>query len=246
LDYEFLKILEKDTAERKIAVDFSLSETPNGFSLNATDEDGNEVSLSFEAKKEKAQHTEKAAENIKTQLSKLGNTDFYAKNVVLPIIGIAGQARNDKECFFIPNSLLTENRRQIIEKLAEKRREAFLSKKGIAELNRTTHPYPITRSVSAVRLRSLTAVEMSYLGNVHNQKAAEFYRQHGVADIAPSFETQQPNNVPVMFAKHCLRFSFGLCPKMGAKNISPLYLMYKNEKLRLDFDCEKCEMQVIV
>jgi hypothetical protein len=22
--------------------------------------------------------------------------------------------------------------------------------------------------------------------------------------------------------------------------------MYKNEKLRLDFDCEKCEMQVIV
>ena len=219
VDFDFLKTLEKETAERKIAVDISLSETGNDnattFLLDATDEDENTVSLSFEAKKEKAQNIEKAAENIKIQFSKLGNTDFYLRTFSL-----------QTQCF-IPNSLLSNWRKKIIEKLSEKRTENYVFVRK--EIFPTSHFYP-TR-------------ELSYLGNVHNKKAKEFYLQHGVTDIAASFETEKPANVPVMFMKHCLRYSLGMCRN---EKKSPLHLIYQNKKLCLEFDCEKCEMKIIV
>ncbi|MCL2245495.1 MAG: U32 family peptidase [Lentimicrobiaceae bacterium] len=217
LDFDFIKTLEKETAKRKIAVDLSLSELPNGFMLNACDEDNNTISLSFETKKEEAQDAEKAAENIKNQLSKLGNTDFHKRSFRL----LWGDA-----CFFIPNSLLSDWRRKIVEALSAKRADnyVFLRKK----IEPTTHPYP-TR-------------ELTYLGNVHNEKAKDFYTQHGVNEIAASFEKEKITNVPLMFTKHCLKFSLGLCGRSDVKE--PLFLIYRNEKLRLEFDCNLCEMRI--
>ena len=49
-----------------------------------------------------------------------------------------------------------------------------------------------------------------------------------------------------MITKHCLRFSFNLCPKQ-VKGIrpDPMVLMNGNEKLTLRFDCKPCEMHVV-
>jgi putative protease len=56
-----------------------------------------------------------------------------------------------------------------------------------------------------------------------------------------------------MITKHCLRYSFNLCPKQakgvqgvqGQVRAEPMTLVSGNEKLTLRFDCAPCEMHVI-
>ena len=51
-----------------------------------------------------------------------------------------------------------------------------------------------------------------------------------------------------MFTKHCLRYSMGWCPTYQKKKSpykEPYYLLYKETRLRLHFDCKHCQMQVI-
>lgn len=62
---------------------------------------------------------------------------------------------------------------------------------------------------------------LSYLGNVDNRRARAFYERHGVKVIAPAFECGcERGEVSLMITKHCLRFSFNLCPKQ-VKGIRP-------------------------
>lgn len=92
---------------------------------------------------------------------------------------------------------------------------------------------------------------LSYLGNVSNPKARGFYEKHGVKLIEPAFECNADNvtkagEVSLMITKHCLRYSFNLCPKQ-VKGIrpDPLILSNGNDTLTLRFDCKPCEMHVI-
>jgi putative protease len=54
-----------------------------------------------------------------------------------------------------------------------------------------------------------------------------------------------------MITKHCLRFSFNLCPKQakgvtGVKTkVAPMQLIHGDEVLTLKFDCKPCEMHVV-
>jgi len=56
-----------------------------------------------------------------------------------------------------------------------------------------------------------------------------------------------------MITKHCLRFSFNLCPKQakgvqglqGQMRAEPMTLVSGNERYALRFDCKPCEMHVI-
>ena len=78
-------------------------------------------------------------------------------------------------------------------------------------------------------------------------KAQTFYTSHGVKSIAPAFELSPLENVPLMFTKHCLRYSMGWCPvhqKQKSPWKEPFYLMYKDTRLRLEFDCKHCQMLV--
>ena len=88
---------------------------------------------------------------------------------------------------------------------------------------------------------------LNYLGNVFNRQARAFYEKHGVRLIEPAYECQQEaGEVSLMITKHCLRYSFQLCPKQ-VKGIrpEPLILMSGKEKLELRFDCKACEMHVV-
>jgi putative protease len=95
---------------------------------------------------------------------------------------------------------------------------------------------------------------LSYLANVYNQKAHDFYAQHGVKVIAPAYEAvQELGEVSLMITKHCVRFSLSLCPKQakgvtgvqGFVKAEPLQLINGREKLTLRFDCKPCEMHVM-
>jgi putative protease len=81
-----------------------------------------------------------------------------------------------------------------------------------------------------------------------NSKAEAFYRQHGVEQIEPAFEKVAQREVPLMFCKHCLRFSMGWCPKQQQGRSpyrEPYYLVASDGKrFRLEFDCKLCQMKL--
>ena len=80
-----------------------------------------------------------------------------------------------------------------------------------------------------------------------NEKARAFYEKHGVSVIEPAYECNvEKGEVSLMITKHCLRFSFNLCPKqVKGLRPDPMILMNGAEKLTLRFDCKPCEMHVI-
>ena len=95
---------------------------------------------------------------------------------------------------------------------------------------------------------------LSFLGNVFNHKAHDFYVRHGVKVIAAAYEAhEEEGEVSLMITKHCVRFSMSLCPKQakgvtgvqGTIKAEPLMLINGKEKLTLRFDCKPCEMHVV-
>lgn len=218
-DQAFEKILRGKTADRRVGVELFFIETSTGFSLRLTDEDG--VSAVFETACDKlpAQKPEAVNDNIKNQLSKLGNTIYEATDIHVDI----------HSPWFFPASQLGEWRRQAVEKLDEARTKAYVRK---------LRPEPVAATFPIKQL--------SYLGNVTNQLAETFYLEHGVEELKPGFEVKAEEGVPLMFCKHCIKFSLGWCPKEGYKATfkEPLYLRNNDQVYQLTFDCKVCEMHI--
>ena len=220
-DQEFEKLMQKKSAERKIAVDICLAENNFGFTLSFTDEDDNSVSLTLERVKEPARTPQ--ADNLRNQLSKLGNTPFEANDIKIDL----------SDNWFIPSSELSELRRNAVEKLLEARR-----------INYRREVFRLKESKTKFSISTLT-----YLGNVMNSSAAEFYKNHGVLKVMPAFEKEQPKDAVLMFCKHCIRYSMGWCPvhhKVRSLFREPYYLVSSDgRRFRLEFDCKQCQMKVL-
>ncbi len=218
-DHEFEKLLSKKSADRKIRVAINMIEIPSGFSLEIVDEDDNYVIVNFNQEKQPAQKDQR--ENIKNNLSKTGNTIFDVTEVNI----------NWKESWFIPSSVVSEWRRQVTERLLSVRKINY--KQDIVKHQQTYHPFPVKN--------------ISYLGNVMNNKSKDFYEQHQSEVVQPAFEKQEQKDVPLMFTRHCIKQSLGWCPKETMEKHpykEPFFLIYNNTKLRLSFDCKACEMKV--
>lgn len=219
-DQEFDRVMQRKSAERRILVAIQLEENNFGFTLTLCDEDDNRVSLTLQREKEPA-HTPQS-ENLKNQLGKLGNTPFEAGEISI----------NFSENWFIPSSEIADLRRRAVEKLLEVRRISYRRPEG--RFPHTVHPYLVQ--------------ELTYLGNVMNGMAREFYHDHGVKRIAPAFEKEAPSGAVLMFCKHCIRYAMGWCPvrhKVKPPFREPFYLISGDGKrFRLEFDCKRCEMKV--
>ena len=228
-DHAFMRLLEKDSAQRKIALALSLYETPNGFALTVTDENNFSATATCEAEKQGAQHVEKAEISLRENLSKLGNTDFTAQKVEL----------NMRQPWFIPASVINQLRRDALEQLIQTRTLGY-ERPALRAPAEPPAVYPEDT--------------LSYLANVYNKQARAFYQKHGVKLIAAAYEANQTlEEVPVMITKHCLRFSHGLCPKeakgvigvQGTVTAEPMTLISGNDRYTLKFDCKPCEMHVM-
>lgn len=219
-DQEFEKILSRESAKRKIAVELLLEDHAFGFSLTLTDEDRNLVTLALPRDKELARSPQ--TKNLEEQLAKLGNTPFEAIKVEVRF----------SDNWFIPVSALADLRRKAVDELLTLRSINY--KREVSVWKSTSHAYPQT--------------ELTYLGNVMNSKAHSFYAAHGVKNIAPAFEKQPVEDAVLMFCKHCLRFSMGWCPvhqKGRSPYKEPYYLVSSDGKrFRLSFDCKNCQMKV--
>lgn len=222
-DAKFEQQMAKPSAERHLAVNIIFGDNSFGFTLCMEDESGARVMITRPFKKEKARKNQQ--DNIKTQLSKLGNTPFETKNIDIEM----------KEDWFVPSSVLTDMRQQATEKLILSHRIRY--QLDTVKFKQPSKPVPFIQQ------------KLTYLGNVANMKAESFYRKHEVAEITKAFELQQEKNVPLMFTKHCLRYSMGWCPLHGESKSpfkEPYFLIYKDKRLRLHFDCKNCEMQISI
>lgn len=219
-DQEFDKLMQKKSAERKIAVDICLTENNFGFTLSINDENENSVSLTLQREKEPARTPQ--TDNLRNQLGKLGNTPFEARDIRIDL----------SDNWFIPSSELSELRRNAVERLLELRKINY--RQEIFRLKEGKSKFPVST--------------LTYLGNVMNNSAAEFYKNHGVLKVMPAFEKEQPKDVVLMFCKHCIRYSMGWCPvhhKVRSPFREPYYLVSSDgRRFRLEFDCKQCQMKV--
>ncbi|MDO9205561.1 U32 family peptidase, partial [Methylotenera sp.] len=228
-DHAFMRLLEKDSAMRKIALQMIFAETSDGFTLSVTDESGVSSTVQCIANKQRADNIEKAETSLRDNLSKLGNTDFTANEIYL----------QTTQTWFVPASVINNLRRDAIEQLQMARQAAY-QRPPCREVAEPPAIYPEDT--------------LSYLANVYNQKARAFYQKHGVKIIAKAYEANEElGEVPVMITKHCLRFSHGLCPKeakgvigvQGTVTAEPMTLINGNDRFTLKFDCKPCEMHVM-
>ena len=218
-DQAFEKILKGKTAERKVGVEVLFKETLNGFSLRLTDEDGISSIIETVCDKQPAQKPDAVFDNIRNQLSKLGNTIYEVKDIQIEI----------NSPWFFPASQLSDWRRNAIEKLDGVRENAY-----------------VRAPKHEIKSASFPTNQLTYLGNVTNKLAEEFYREHGVVEIMPGFEVNAQEGVPLMFTKHCIKSTLGWCPKSGYKATfkEPLYLRNNDQVYELTFDCKACEMRI--
>lgn len=226
LDHNWQQALLKTSSERRIGVDIELGGWQEQLVLTLTSEEGVSVTHTLDGQFDEAKNAQKALESLKDGLAKLGQTRYYAQAITVNLPG----------ALFVPNSLLNQLRRETVEMLEEARLANYQrgSRKPVA----TPAPiYPETH--------------LSFLANVYNHKAREFYHRYGVQLIDAAFEAhEEKGDVPVMITKHCLRFAFNLCPKQAKGNIkswraTPMQLVHGDEVLTLKFDCRPCEMHVI-
>lgn len=226
LDHNWQQALLKTSSERRIAVDIELGGWEEQLILTMTCEDGISVTHTLDGLFEVANNAEKALNSLKDGVAKLGQTIYYARNIAV----------NLPDALFVPNSLLNQFRRETAEMLDDARLANYPRGSRKAE----TVPAPV-----------YPESHLSFLANVYNHKAREFYHRHGVQLIDAAYEAhEEKGDVPVMITKHCLRFAFNLCPKQAKGNIKswkamPMQLVNGDEVLTLKFDCRPCEMHVI-
>ena len=226
---DWVRGLERKSAERRIGAWLRLAEVPGGLKLSLTDEDGCVGEASASVELQTARDPSQADAKLREQLARLGETIFSAHDIALEL----------STPKFVPASTLNALRRDAVAALEAAREMS---------LGRLPRAKPVEPPVS------YPEDTLSYLANVYNHKARDFYARHGVKVIAAAYESQEEEGeVSLMITKHCVRFSLSLCPKQakgvtgvqGQVRAEPLQLINGKEKLTLRFDCKPCEMHVV-
>jgi 23S rRNA 5-hydroxycytidine C2501 synthase len=228
-DMDWVRGLEKNSAERRIGAWLTLDESADGLLLTVTDEDGHTGSATLPGPLQDAKDPSQAEAKLRANLSRLGDTLFQPLDVTLNLNGPR----------FVPVSQLNALRRDAVERLEAARSAAW---------HRLPRAKPVEPPVN------YPEDTLTYLANVFNHKARDFYAKHGVKVIAAAYEShEEEGEVSLMITKHCVRFSLSLCPKQakgvtgvqGTVKAEPMQLVNGKEKLTLRFDCKPCEMHVV-
>ena len=254
-DQAFEKILAGKTAERKIPIKITFSlydeDGHSGFSAEAqyvseqgigwNSDDSNlmgKTVVAFEHNlAQKPQH-----DNIVRQLSKLGGTIYECREVKI---------KNQADNYFIPSSVLTELRRNLIEDI-EKNADISSSEKAVSGSLSSAED---SLQESKVKVWQREYGKYGYLYNIANKSAHEFYKQHGMNHTENAFELSKTSfqgtktgESLIMQCRHCIRYSLGYCVKRGGKKPTwkePLYLeLGDGRRFRLEFACNVCQMNI--
>ncbi|MBE6338021.1 MAG: U32 family peptidase [Lentimicrobiaceae bacterium] len=255
-DLVWQKEVEKSQGNRKMKIDLIFTDTEDGFALSAKlhDTDSEYITTYLSTEKEIANNADKALENIKNKLSQWGDTEFVVEEFCFGQQDNETTSHRDVELqkfpvetygrmsYFIRASVLGEMKKDLVEKL----RSYLIEKHRDERERRDVTPVETYGRTSSQQNVIYPKEHLSYLGNVINKKAREFYELHGVKDIEDGLEKIKSNDeLVVMTTKHCIRYANNICSKEIGKPATSLYLVNDKGRFRLDFDCRNCCMKVI-
>lgn len=240
LDYAFEQMLVKKSAERRIPLDlsFEASESMLKLTLKVPDSviDGSEITVTLSGSFDFAQKPQD--ENIRKQLSKLGDTVYEAAH-----LEVLGGNR------FVPSSVLGQIRREAVAELERKREILY-------EKERKAFDKPDYRALASAQ-SAASVLPADYKANVMNRKAREMFARMGMGEVEPAFELQGNRNGVVMQTRYCLKQALGYCPKYPlpegpAQKFSTLSLKDSwrlkigTEKFLINFGCKNsCISEII-
>ena len=234
-DQDFERLLSRPSAERRIPVYIGMRDLPFGFSLTMTDEEGCSATVNFARDKELARTEQRAG--IEAQLSKLGGTILAAKSVAIDFT----------DNWFIPSSVVADMRRAGVEAY-ERARKLKVENSRLKIGDTDNEKAKVSQSGCDNTPSSHPNVQLSYLANIANHRAADFYRVRGADTVAPAYELSATRGATLMFCRHCLRYAMGWCPHRGGR-LSPYREPYTlvsadGKRFALTFDCKQCVMMV--
>jgi putative protease len=222
-DHAFLRQVERSQPVRKIAVSLRLECTSDGWTLHARDEDGVSVTATLEVELEPAVKPRMAEATTRRQLARTGDTPFVCQHLEL----------GWDQPYFLPTAALNALRREALNRLLAARRAQHPRPGGTVERNDIAFPED----------------RLDYRGNVLNEKATAFYRRHGVSEIEPAAESGlDMGGRVVMRTRYCIQHQLGFCDGRDTtrRQQGPLYLLdEQGHRFPLQFDCARCEMQVL-
>jgi putative protease len=228
-DMAWERMLARPSAERRIEVQIQIMDTDDGFAVTISDADGHAARARVAHAHERANDAGKADAAIREHLARLGHTVFAATRIEIAFA----------EPWFVPASVANALRRDAVAAL-EAARAAAMPRLARAAAVEPPVPYP--------------GDALTYLANVYNERAHDFYMRHGVQFIDAAYEShEERGEVSLMITKHCVRWSLSLCPKQakgitgvqGTVRAEPLTMRSGGDSLTLRFDCKSCEMHVV-
>ena len=226
-DMAFAKLLSGVSAVRQLPVTMSLDLSDDGFvlSINGT------VMATLVTEHQKAEKPQ--ADNIRRQLTKLGNTPFVCDDVRLGP-GVA-------DCF-IPSSALSDLRRRAVDKLMHTDVRCDKANDKVPGVSK-----PSSQTYKAEEWQPEYG-RFPYTYNISNGQATDFYIAHGISNPTPAFEVAPSRSPLIMQCRHCLRYSLGHCAKRGdvvPRWHEPLFLrLADGRRFRLQFKCDECQMNI--
>ena len=222
LDNEFLRSLR---AERKIPTAIRFEVVAEGYRLTIGD-----YSATFVAEHQPATNPQRALQTIVQQLSKLGDTDFVAKDVQ---VFANEQPCSDTFPYFIPTSQLNQWRREVINKPSTVN----------AQLSYTSSASDRS-SVCEIRTANCQLSTVNCQLSTANCQLSTVNCQLPTVNCQLStVNCQLPT--ALMTCKYCILHELGHCRKINPMANEPRYLRLQNgTRLSLEFDCKNCEMRI--
>ena len=228
-DMNWVRMLDKKSSDRRIGLWAEFVESSDGFALTLTDEEGFVGRAAIAQPHQRATDAGQAEATLREQLGRFGASIFALHDISVQI----------SQPWFVPASALNQLRRDALQALEQARCDGWVR---------------LPRAEPVVPPAPFPEETLTYLANVYNHKAHDFYVKHGVKVIDAAYESkEEEGEVSLMITKHCVRFSMSLCPKQakgvigvkGTIKAEPLQLINGKEKLTLRFDCKPCEMHVV-
>lgn len=238
LDTQFEKVLEKETASRKLLLTLELQEVAAGFQLSGRDEMGRCCSELIVMEHQPAKSPQR--ENMLRQLLKVGDSPYEIEDITF----------NLTQDWFIPSSALANARRTLIQSLCEVQ-ETRSDLKSLSDLNPLKSQSDLNPQRPQRNLNPLNKTHLDYTANIANKEARAYYESIGITSCDDAFEIAPPKGKnAIMFCKYCIRHELGMCKKLQQhastpQYTEPFYLHSMDGNIfELSFNCKDCEMTV--
>jgi putative protease len=240
-DEQFLRLLQKPSATRKIAISIHLTDT-----VLTLSDGNNSASVTIEGNFETSNTPQ--TDNYKRVLSKLGDTIFEAENIAV------------QTPYFIPASVLTNARRTAALQLLQQRLDSQPAPLVLPQANH--YPFPLQEDSYRNNIANQKARHFyAEHGAETTAPAFELQEPDGAVlmfckhciryalGACPKNPVPDPSaeskTVPELVEGPSFELSRGEAKdSKGSKLNEPLFLIHKNYYLKLSFNCKDCVMEV--